>query len=445
MTIAVYGAGYVGLVSAVCFAHLGKRVVCVDVDEARVAALSQGQSPIHEDGLISLLSAQLASGRLSFTTDAIRACSESNIHVIATGTPSLDNGAADLSQVYAVVNILIEHSKAPGIIVLKSTVPIGSADEIASFVNQGLEARQKTHHLSVVSNPEFLREGSAVSDFLTASRIIVGGKPEAVSLLKAVYQPLIDQGSLFLSMSRVSAELSKYASNAMLACKISFINQISQLAQKTKANIDDIREAMSLDERIGPHFLSAGIGYGGSCFPKDVRALVQSSKSLGVDPSLLAAIDAVNEVQKTWGIVEMNRHFNHDLSGLKIGVWGVAFKPGTDDVREASSLSSIKAFLEAGAEIVVYDPIVDCQTLFAKTKGVSVAASSKDVLTAGIDALFIATEWPEFVNFPLSLLIDVSTFDGRNCFDLRAVAEAKLAHYYSVGRPKVVKGVIHEA
>lgn len=451
MNIAVYGAGYVGLVSAVCFAKLGHQVICVDVNEERVAMLTRGESPIYEEGLTDILKAQLACGQLSFTTDIARASKSAPVHIIATGTPGLDDGSADLSQVFSVVSALAEHTESNGLIVTKSTVPVGTGDKIEAFVNKQLLLSKKHHTLEVASNPEFLREGTAIFDFLNADRIIVGGNERSIKILENVYQPLIDMGVIFSGMSRRSAELTKYSANAMLACKISFINQISQLAEKLGANIDDIRHGIALDKRIGPHFLLPGIGYGGSCFPKDVRALVQIADENGVDSQFLKAIDAVNDVQKNWVFSRLHQHFNQKLYGLKIGFWGLAFKPGTDDMREASSLVAINALIEAGAKIIVYDPVANnsARKLYPSSVTITWCNTAEAVLAANLDALVIATEWPEFRNYSLTALADglgaAVLVDGRNCFQLDAIKATQLACYYSVGRPVVMNDVVKQS
>jgi len=442
--IVVYGAGYVGLVSSVCFAKLGYPVTCVDVNEGRINKLSKGESPIYEEGLPSLLKEQIASGRLSFTSNLIQASKSATIHVVATGTPSLDDGSADLSQVFSVISSIVEHAEFDGVIVTKSTVPVGTGDKIEELVSQQLAHFKKNYTLDVASNPEFLREGSAISDFLNADRIIVGGNDRAIKTLKNLYQPLIERGVPFLSMSRRSAELTKYSANAMLACRISFINQISQLAEKLGANIDDIRQGIALDSRIGQHFLQAGIGYGGSCFPKDVQALVQIAANASVDTRFLAAIADVNEIQKNWVFTQVNCHFNQELNGLKIGFWGLSFKPGTDDMREASSLVAINALLQANVEVFAYDPVANetARQLFVPTAAITWCTSAEGVLNSNLDALVIVTEWAEFKNFPLtrlrSMLNAAPVFDGRNCFDLDAVRAAHFPYYYSVGRPAVL-------
>ncbi|STX28242.1 UDP-glucose 6-dehydrogenase [Legionella beliardensis] len=445
MIIAVFGAGYVGLVSAACFAKLGHQVICADINTKRIEMLQKGVCPIYEEGLDKLVQEQLACANLMFTTDLIDAVQSSQVFIIATGTPSLADGSADLSQVFSVADLVAEHVQNDALLITKSTVPVGTGDSIENLVKKKLASAKKTIKIDVASNPEFLREGCAIDDFLNADRIIVGGDKRCMPLLKKLYQPLIEQGVPFLTMNRTSAELTKYSANAMLACRISFMNQVSQLAQEFNADIDDIREGMALDPRIGPYFLQAGIGYGGSCFPKDVRALAQSAKSIGLDTSFLEAIDKVNELQKNWLFKQVAKHFKQKLQGLKIGFWGLSFKPGTDDLREASSLVAISAFLDAGAKIIAFDPVaVTCaQQLFKPQDDIVWCQTMDEVFEFNLDVLIIATEWPHFKNYSLSNLRNklqgAPLFDGRNCFSLVAVQEAGIAYYYSVGRPVISK------
>ncbi|ARG98903.1 UDP-glucose dehydrogenase family protein [Legionella micdadei] len=444
MIIAVYGAGYVGLVSSVCLAKLGHDVVCADINESRVNMLAQGQCPIYEEQLPELLKEQLAHGRLAFTVDLSTAIMHAQVHIIATGTPSLADGNADLSQVFSVSSRIAQEAQEDCILVIKSTVPVGTGDEIQNHINEQLARCNRTIKIEVVSNPEFLREGTAVQDFLCADRVILGGKEQPLSVLKQMYLPLAEQGVSILCMSRRSAELTKYSANAMLACRISFINQISRLADELGANIDDIRQGIGLDYRIGPHFLNAGIGYGGSCFPKDVRALIQTAKRVDVDTNLLDAIESINSLQKNWIFDRLAKHFKQDLKGLTIGFWGLSFKPGTDDLREASSLVAIEALLQAGAKLRVFDPVAmpAAQRLLGDSFAIIWCESAEAVFAKNLDALVIATEWPQFKNYPLDLLKvklgDAPLFDGRNCYQLSAVKNAKLAGYYSVGRPPIV-------
>ena len=450
MIISVYGAGYVGLVSAVCFAKIGHQVICADINEDRIATLLNGECPIYEDQLPQLIKEQLLCGLLQFTTDLSYAIKQATIHIIATGTPSKLDGSADLSQVFAVVTQLGCEAIANGVLVTKSTVPVGTGDAIQTHLNTELARAGKYYRIGVVSNPEFLREGSAVHDFLHADRIIIGGALEALNVLKPVYQPLVEQGIPLLCMSRRSAELTKYSANAMLACRISFINQISRIAEKAGANIDDIAQAIGLDKRIGPYFLKAGIGYGGSCFPKDVMALAQTARSLGEDVSLLEAIKMVNHIQKKWVIEQLNKHFNHELKNKKIGVWGLSFKPDTDDMREASSLVIIDALLKGGAKLRLFDPVAmpAARAYLPQNESIVWCASADSVLIGNLDALVIATEWQVFKDYSLSnlhaALLNAPIIDGRNCFDLAQIEQEKISYYYSVGRPRVSKGFIEQ-
>ncbi|MBA2709791.1 MAG: UDP-glucose/GDP-mannose dehydrogenase family protein [Tatlockia sp.] len=443
MIIAVYGAGYVGLVSAACLAKLGHYVICADINDQRIASLLEGECPIYEKDLPELLQEQLASGRLIFTTDLTLAIKEANVHIIATGTPSLPDGEADLSQVFAVASKIVHEAEGDCILVTKSTVPVGTGDAIQAQINAELLNSGKTFSISVASNPEFLREGTAVDDFLNSDRVIIGGDEKGLKILESVYKPISERNIPVLKMSLRSAELTKYSANAMLACKISFMNQISQLAEELDANIDEIREGIALDHRIGPHFLQAGIGYGGSCFPKDVRALIQIAKSVKVNIGLLDAIEEINSLQKNWVVEQIRKHFSNKLAGLTIGIWGLAFKPGTDDMREASSLVAIKDLLKEGVILRVFDPVAIpvTQQLLADSFEVTYCKSEEEVFSTKLDALIIATEWAQFKNFELCLLKNLlkgaPLFDGRNCFELRAVNAAQLPYYYSVGRPAI--------
>ncbi len=447
MKISVYGAGYVGLVTAVCLAKIGHSVRCVDIDEQKISLLQRGECTIYEQQLPELLNEQLNAERLTFTTNLTSAIQQANIHFIATGTPSLADGSADLQQVFTVVGQIVAEATTDCLLVIKSTVPVGTGDAVEQYIKDELGKIGKNLSIDVVSNPEFLREGTAIYDFLCADRIILGGQTEAVSYLLRIYQPLVENKVPFLTMSRRSAELTKYAANAMLACKISFINQISQFAEELDANIDEVREGIALDKRIGPHFIQAGIGYGGSCFPKDVRALIQTAKSVTIDPSLLIAVEEVNSQQKDWIFNQVSRHFAQGLHGLRLGLWGLAFKPGTNDLREASSLVAIDALLASGATLYAFDPVAmpTAQQVLNNESAIHWCASPEAVLNEGLDALLILTEWAIFSEFSLATLQaklkGAPVFDGRNCFSLNNVASSGLAYYYSVGRPSFKRDV----
>lgn len=443
MKITVFGAGYVGLVSAVCLAKIGHAVHCVDVNESRITALIAGECPIYEAQLPELLTEQQQLQKLTFDTHWL---SDADIYLIAVGTPGLDDGNPDLSQVFALAEHIAEKAEQDCVVIIKSTVPTGTGDRVEKRMIQRLQQLDKALQIAVVSNPEFLREGRAVADFLQADRIIAGGTPTALETVKQMYQPLIDKGTPFLMMDRCSAELSKYAANAMLACKISFINQISQLAEHTGADIESVRQAIGSDSRIGGQFLQAGVGYGGSCFPKDVRALAKSAQQYGLDTSLLESIEAVNTIQKNWIVKKLLQHYSGKLYGLTIALWGLAFKPETDDLREASSLVIMNALLEAGATLRVYDPVAmpAAKKLFSLAQAIVWCDNAQEVFCDELAALAIVTEWSEFKQFPLSILREglsqnAIVIDGRNCFDLSAVQAIGLPVYYSVGRPLIME------
>lgn len=443
MILSVYGAGYVGLVSAVCLSSMGHKVLCADINKQRITRLNHGECPIYEDQLPELLKQQLLSGRLSFTADTAHAIFEGDIHFIATGTPSLPDGRADLSQVFTVARQIAAQTRKDTLIVTKSTVPVGTGDQILALVLDEQRQVKSDFKIDVVSNPEFLREGSAVHDFLNADRILLGGDEEALKPLQAIYQPLADKGIPILNMSRQSAELAKYSANAMLACRISFINQISRIAEQFGANIEDIRVAMGMDPRIGEYFLQAGIGYGGSCFPKDNRALIHTAKELGINSALLEATESINDLQKEWVFEKLSHHFNNHLGDKTIAIWGLSFKPDTDDLREASSLVIIEALIKAGAKLILYDPVAmpAAKEILIDSTVITWSESAGDAIEQPIDALVIATEWEEFKNFSLNTLAkklkEAPLIDGRNCYKLSNVASSGIHYYYSVGRPLI--------
>ncbi|STY29827.1 UDP-glucose 6-dehydrogenase [Legionella wadsworthii] len=442
MNISVYGAGYVGLVSAACLAHLGHEVVCTDIDIEKIDMLQGGGCPLHEKHLNEILEESRKNGKIFFSSDLSYAISRSFIHIITTGTPSKPDGSADLSQVFAVSERIASEIKRDAILVIKSTVPAGTCDEIYSSVQSIVTSQQKICKIDVVSNPEFLREGNAVTDFLNAERIIAGGNEAALIAIQRMYQPLLEQGIPLLRMSRRSAELTKYAANAMLACKISFINQMSRIAEVSGANIDDIRLGIGYDRRIGKEFFLPGVGYGGSCFPKDVRALCATAKEFHIDASLIEAIESVNNMQKNWAFEMLEKHFTSNLEGRTIGIWGLAFKQDTDDLREASSLNLIYSLLAANAQIQVYDPeaMKNAKKLLSQYESIRWCESASQAVL-GVDALVIVTEWSEFKYYPLyklaSQLKNAPLIDGRNCYNLFEIRNSNIHCYYSVGRPAV--------
>jgi len=432
MKLAVIGTGYVGLVTGTCFANSGNDVSCVDINEAKIEALRKGDIPIYEPGLKDLVVRNQENGRLSFTTDVAEAVPNTDFVYLAVGTPSGKDGAADLSALWAVAEAIAPHLAEETIVVTKSTVPVGT--------NAKLYARLKEltgREVHVASNPEFLKEGAAIDDFNKPDRVVVGVRTQAVSdKLKQLYDPFLRTDKPFLSMSPESAELTKYVANALLATKISFINQMANLCEGFDANINDVRRGIGHDSRIGFAFLFPGAGYGGSCFPKDVRALIDTFQQAGVDPQLLDAVDNVNESQKTVLQKKIEGQFGSDLSGKTIAIWGLAFKPRTDDIREAPSLVLIDRMLELGANVRVHDP--EAMENVEAIYGDKLTYCGLMEAVEGADALAIVTEWhdfrtPDFAKLRAALKSAV-VFDGRNLYDSEKMAEMGFV-YHSIGRP----------
>lgn len=435
MHLTVVGTGYVGLVAGPCFADTGNDVICVDIDEKKIAALRTGRIPIYEPGLAELVRRNVAEGRLSFSTDLAAAIQESKVVFVAVGTPPGADGFADLSQVQNVVREVAEHAVHPMVIVIKSTVPVGTADRC-----QELADELATHPCSIVSNPEFLKEGAAIDDFLKPDRVVIGVRtPEAADVMRELYAPFVRTGNPILVMDNRSAEMSKYAANAMLATKISFMNEMATLCETVGADITVIREAIGGDRRIGPHFLFAGLGYGGSCFPKDVQALVRTGQSYRCGMEILQAVEAVNRRQKVSMVAKMRDHFGSQLSRLTVAVWGLAFKPQTDDMREAPAVTTIGRLLEAGCKIQAYDPVAmdSARAIFGDQ--VTYAGHAYEALKEA-DALIICTEWNEFrtPDFPRmrQVMRQPVVFDGRNLY----APERMRKHgffYFSIGRAPI--------
>ncbi len=431
MNIAVIGAGYVGLVAGTCFAESGNDVICVDVDQEKVSLLKSGKAPIYEPGLEELVRRNLAEQRLSFTTDLTDAARQSSIVFIAVGTPQKEDGRADIEQVLNTAGSIARAMDGYKVIVNKSTVPVGTVDRVQTLI-AGI-----THHpFAVVSNPEFLKEGAAIEDFMKPDRVVLGGgDPEAIARLKELYEPFVRTGNPILVMDARSAEMSKYASNAMLATKISFINEIAGLCEKVGADVEEVRRAMGLDRRIGPHFIFAGLGYGGSCFPKDTRAVIAMGQP-ELDLHLLRAVEEVNERQKRVLLDKVKTHFGPDLSSRTFALWGLSFKPRTNDMREAPSIVVIESLLDAGARIQAYDPeaMPEARKIFGDRIGYS--SRNYDALN-GADALLVLTEWNEFrrPNFATmkKLLKSPVLFDGRNIYDSTDLRKLGFT-YYSIGR-----------
>ena len=431
MNIAVIGTGYVGLVAGTCFAESGNDVVCVDIDVDKIVLLNQGRVPIYEPGLEEMVRRNAAEQRLSFSTDLTSAVEKSAIIFIAVGTPQGTTGHANLDYVRDTAKAIARAMNGFKVIVPKSTVPVGTADQIKQWISE-----ETPHPFAVVSNPEFLKEGAAVEDFMKPDRVVLGGdNPEALEAVKELYEPFVRTGNPILVMDSRSAEMSKYAANAMLATKISFINEVSCLCEETGADITEVRRAIALDRRIGPHFIFPGVGYGGSCFPKDIRAMISMG---GTHPEmlLLKAVEQVNERQKGILVEKVTRHFGSDLTGLTFAVWGLAFKPRTDDMRDAPSITVIEALLDAGARIHAFDPeaMEEAKKIFGAR--IQYAARNYDAL-AGAAALLILTEWNEFRRPDFrrmkGLLKTPIIFDGRNIYDPSDLQKLGFK-YYSIGR-----------
>ncbi len=435
MNIAVVGTGYVGLVSGTCFAESGNEVICVDIDRARVAALAGGSVPIYEPGLEELVRRNLKEKRLSFTTDLAAAVGQSMVSFIAVGTPMGADGAADLSGVLAAAEGVARAATAYHIIAIKSTVPVGANDRVREIA-----ARAARHRIDVCSVPEFLKEGSAIEDFMRPDRVVIGSMSEqATAILREIHSPFLRTDNPLLVMDPRSAELTKYASNAMLAMRISFINQMANLCEAVGAEINDVRRGMGTDKRIGSQFLFPGVGYGGSCFPKDVQALIHSAAACNIDFTILRATDEVNTRQKRLLVDRVREHFGGDVKGRTFAIWGLSFKPRTDDMREAPSLVAIEELLAMGAKINAHDPeaLGVARRIFGDR--VALHETNYDAL-AGADALLILTDWNEFrhPNFHRikALLKQPVIFDGRNLYD-PALMKALEFRYYSIGRRPV--------
>ena len=439
MKVTIFGSGYVGLVTGACLAEMGNHVVCLDVDAEKIRVLQQGGVPIHEPGLDELIRRNAAAGRLQFTTDVDAAVSHGTLQFLAVGTPPGEDGSADLRYVTQAARTIGERMTDYKVVVDKSTVPVGTGDAVESTIKSALRARSIELEFAVVSNPEFLKEGAAIDDFMKPDRVIVGTSDDrAMHLMRALYSPFLRTRDRLLVMDRRSAELSKYAANAMLAARISFMNELANLAERLGADIESVRQGIGSDPRIGSQFLYPGCGYGGSCFPKDVKALIHSGKSAGMDLQILGAVEAVNAGQKQVLVRKVVSHFGEDLKGLRFALWGLAFKPGTDDMREAPSLEVIEGLTRRGATISAYDPVAvdQARKALAGRNGVEFAAHAIDAAD-GADALVIVTEWkefrsPDFDDLRARMRRPV-VFDGRNLFDPAWLAQLGFI-YQCVGR-----------
>lgn len=446
MKISVFGSGYVGLVQAAVMAETGNTVTCVDVDEARVARLRAGEVPIHEPGLDKLLHQGIAAGRLKFTTDAAEGVEHADVIFIAVGTPPDEDGSADLSHVLTVARTIATHMSREKIVVNKSTVPVGTGDKVRAAIEAVLAERGADIPFDVVSNPEFLKEGAAVQDCKRPERIIIGTEnPRSIEVLSRLYAPFNRNHDRLIVMDIRSAELTKYAANCMLATKISFINEMARLAEKLGADIEHVRHGIGSDSRIGYQFIYPGCGYGGSCFPKDVKALIHTADSVGANADILKSVESTNESQKQVLFQRLQEHFGGELQGRRIAVWGLAFKPNTDDMREAPSRVLMEALWYAGAEVRAYDPVAldECQRLYGEQPSLHLAAS-KEAALEGADVLVVCTEWrdfqsPDFEQMKGALKHPVIV-DGRNIFDPDMLHELGFT-YYAIGRGASVNAV----
>ena len=432
MNIGVIGAGYVGLVTGTCFAEMGNDVICVDVDTKKIEHLKRGRSPIYEPGLKELIQRNVHENRLTFSTDVAEAVRGSLINFIAVGTPSRDDGGCDLSHVFSVARKLADNMDEYKIVVIKSTVPVGTADRVRELI------RERTAvEFDVVSNPEFLKEGAAIDDFMRPDRVVVGAdNVRVVEIMKELYRPFVRTSRPIIIMDNRSAEVTKYAANAMLAARISFINEIANLCEHMGANVNSVREGIGSDQRIGFSFLFPGVGYGGSCFPKDVKALVATARECGYEMKILEAVDTVNTRQKSILVPKITRHFDGELKGKTIAMWGLSFKPRTDDMREAPSISIVNQLLAEGVNLQVHDPVAikEARKIFGRK--LNYCERPYDALRDA-HALVLVTEWAEFRNPDFKrmkgLMAGNVIFDGRNIYDPQIIREMGFT-YYGIGQ-----------
>jgi UDPglucose 6-dehydrogenase len=439
MKITVIGSGYVGLVSGACLAELGNDVLCLDVDPRKIATLQQGGVPIYEPGLENVIKSNVAAGRLRFTTDVAESVAHGLVQMIAVGTPSGEDGSADLQYVVAAARAIGHTMTEYKVIVDKSTVPVGTAERVNLAVQEELNKRGVKTGFSVVSNPEFLKEGAAIEDFNKPDRIVIGAEDEqAIKIMREMYAPLQRNHDRLMVMDIKSAELTKYAANAMLATRISFMNELANLAELVGADIEHVRKGIGSDQRIGYHFLYAGCGYGGSCFPKDIRALQRTGEEFGLPLKVLGSVEQVNDAQKSVLLQKVTKRFGNDLKGKHFALWGLAFKPGTDDMREATSRVVMEGLWARGATITAYDPVAMKETkhIYGERANLSYAENPKDALNDA-DALIIVTEWKVFRSPDFSIikarLKQPVIFDGRNLFEPASVAAMGI-EYHSIGR-----------
>ncbi len=445
MKVTIYGSGYVGLVTGACLADVGNDVLCVDIDDAKIEMLKSGGIPIYEPGLEDMVKHNRDSGRLNFTTDPAAGAAHGLFQFIAVGTPPDEDGSADLRHVLAVAGSIGEHMTGYRIIIDKSTVPVGTADKVCDSIRTSLAQRNAELEFDVVSNPEFLKEGAALDDFMRPDRIIVGtDNPRTGELLRVLYAPFNRNHDRLMIMDVRSAELSKYAANAMLATKISFMNELSNIADAVGADIENVRLGIGSDPRIGYQFIYPGCGYGGSCFPKDVQALGKTAMVAGYQPRILNAVETVNADQKLVLVEKLKRYFDGELRDRTIALWGLSFKPNTDDMREASSRVIMEELWRAGAKVQAYDPVAqdEARRIYGVRPDLTLMDSTTDVLDDA-DVLMIVTEWSQFRSPDFDLIRDKlkhpAVFDGRNIFDPGLVARHGLS-YFSIGRPAAHPG-----
>jgi len=443
MRVTIFGSGYVGLVTGACLADAGNHVVCVDIDAGKIERLKQGEIPIHEPGLEAAIKRNAEAGRIEFTTDAVRGVEHGLFQLIAVGTPPDEDGSADLRYVLAAARTIGTYISRYTIVVTKSTVPVGTADKVRKEIETTLAGRHANVEFDVVSNPEFLKEGAAIQDFMKPDRVVIGtDNPRTTELMRALYEPFTRNHDRLIVMDIRSSELTKYAANAMLATKISFMNELANIAERLGADIEKVRVGIGSDPRIGYSFIYPGTGYGGSCFPKDVKALIRSAHEVGHEPEILDAVESVNRQQKEVLVRKMKRHFSDKLQGRTIALWGLAFKPNTDDMREAPSRSVIDLLLQAGARVRAYDPVAapEAKRIYGDGGDLLIAKNAYEA-AEGADALCIVTEWQEFRSPDFDRLRQILKapliFDGRNLYDPGMVGRFGFT-YYAVGRGRSV-------
>ena len=439
MRVTIFGSGYVGLVTGACLADAGNHVICVDVDEKKIAGLNNGIVPIHEPGLDALIKRNAEAGRLEFTTDAAKGVEHGLFQLIAVGTPPGEDGSADLKYVLAVAKTIGTHLNKYAVVITKSTVPVGTADKVRAACGGALAARGAAVEFDLVSNPEFLKEGAAIADFMKPDRVVIGtDNPRTVELMRALYEPYTRNHDRLVVMDIRSSELTKYAANAMLATKISFMNELANIAELVGADIEKVRVGIGSDPRIGYSFIYPGTGYGGSCFPKDVRALSGSAREVGYEARILNAVEDVNIAQKSVLSRKISEHFKGQLAGMTVAIWGLSFKPNTDDMREAPALTLINELLAAGASVRAYDPVAvpEARRALGERAGVTFVDDAYEAAT-GADVLTVVTEWQEFRSPDFdqlrTLLKHPVIFDGRNIYNPELLARMGFS-YYGIGR-----------